>query len=152
MMSNVGLNKSFWAEAINTFFYLVNRSPSIAIDRKTPFEVWFNKQVDYSILRVFYCPAYYHVSGGKLEPGSKKRLFMGFGNGVKGYKIWSPFENKIIGSRDVIFDESYLFHPRLEVVVSRKKSILNRWRLILRQVENRMVKVLKLVVMHMKFL
>lgn len=49
-------------------------SPSIAIDCKTPFEVWSNKPANYSILG---CPAYYHVNEGKLEPRSKKGLFWG---------------------------------------------------------------------------
>ncbi|KAK3016711.1 hypothetical protein RJ639_005649 [Escallonia herrerae] len=40
MLSNARLSKEFWAEAINTAAYLVNRSPSTVIDCKTPEEVW----------------------------------------------------------------------------------------------------------------
>jgi len=40
MLSNTGLSKCFWAEAVNTTCYLVNRSLSTAIDFKTPEEVW----------------------------------------------------------------------------------------------------------------
>ncbi|KAJ4971061.1 hypothetical protein NE237_004160 [Protea cynaroides] len=40
MLSNSGLEKDFWAEAVNTACYLVNRSPSTAIECKTPNEVW----------------------------------------------------------------------------------------------------------------
>ena len=39
MLSKFGLSKDFWAEAINKAYYLVNRSPSIVIEFKTPFEV-----------------------------------------------------------------------------------------------------------------
>jgi len=39
MRLNAGLSKEFWAEVVNTAVYLVNRSPSTAIDLKTPQEV-----------------------------------------------------------------------------------------------------------------
>lgn len=38
--------------------------------------------VDYSILKVFGCPAYYNVHDGKLKPGAKKWLFLGCANHV----------------------------------------------------------------------
>jgi len=40
------------------------------------------------MLKVFGCPTYYHVSEGKLEPKAKKRFFMGYGYGVKGFRVW----------------------------------------------------------------
>ncbi|KAJ9547247.1 hypothetical protein OSB04_019790 [Centaurea solstitialis] len=105
VLSNAGLPRSFWAEALNTVCYLVKRSPATAIDCKTPFEVWSGKPEDYTGLRVFGCPSYYHVSEGKLEPRSKKGLFMGYGDDVKGYRIWCLDKRKVILSRDVKFDE-----------------------------------------------
>ena len=39
MRLNVSLLKEFWAKVVNTTVYLVNRSPSTAIDLKTPQEV-----------------------------------------------------------------------------------------------------------------
>ena len=50
MLSNAGLSKCFWAEAINTTCYLVNRSPSTAIDFKTLEEVWSGIPANYSHL------------------------------------------------------------------------------------------------------
>ena len=73
----------FLGEAVNTRYYLVNHSPSTAIDFKTPFEVWSNKLVEYSTLKVFRFPTYYHISEIKLESRVKKGFFMGYGDGVK---------------------------------------------------------------------
>ncbi|GJW92213.1 transposable element [Tanacetum coccineum] len=119
LLLNAGLDRSFWAEALNTTCYLVNRSPATAIDCKTPIEVWTGKPADYSKLRVFGCPAYYHVSDGKLNPRANKGIFMGYGDGVKGYRIWSPSERRVILSRDVTFDEDHLFRLKPDSVESK---------------------------------
>ena len=76
MLSNLGLNKSLWAEAISITCYLVNPSTSTVIDFKNPIEVRSNKPVEYSMLKVFGCLTYYHVSEGKQEPRAKKGFFM----------------------------------------------------------------------------
>uniref|UniRef100_A0ACD5YBP3 Uncharacterized protein n=1 Tax=Avena sativa TaxID=4498 RepID=A0ACD5YBP3_AVESA len=39
MLSNAGMHRRFWAEAANTACYLINRSPSIPLEKKTPIEV-----------------------------------------------------------------------------------------------------------------
>ena len=84
----------------------MNRSPTTSIELKTPEEVWSGKPADYSNLRVFGCPAYAHVNEGKLEPRSKKCVFVGYPENVKGYKLWCPESSKFLISRDVIFNES----------------------------------------------
>nr|GEV17025.1 hypothetical protein [Tanacetum cinerariifolium] len=68
LLLSVRLDRSFWAEALNTACYLINRSPVTAIDCKNPIEVWCGKPVDYSKLCVFGCPVYYHVSEGLADP------------------------------------------------------------------------------------
>ena len=62
------------------------------------------------MLRVFGCPAYYHVKE-KLDPRAKKVVFVGFKKGVKGYKIWDAEDKKFILSRDVTFDEALMVKP-----------------------------------------
>ena len=61
MLSGVGLGQEFCAEAVDTACYLVNWSPSSALDDKTPQEVWTRKKPSLSHLRVFGCDAYVHV-------------------------------------------------------------------------------------------
>jgi hypothetical protein len=85
---------------------LINRSPSIAIDKKTPIEVWSGSPADYSQLRVFGCTTYAHVDNGKLEPRAVKCIFLGYQSGVKGYNLWNPQTEKVVISRNVIFNES----------------------------------------------
>lgn len=42
----------------------------------------------------------------KLDPRTRKAIFMGITSGIKGYRLWCPEKKKIIFSRDVTFDES----------------------------------------------
>eukprot|EP00253_Pinus_taeda_P021808 PITA_21808 len=52
MLSGAGLGQEFWAKAVDTACYLVNRSPSSALEDKTPQEVWTGKKPSLSHLRV----------------------------------------------------------------------------------------------------
>jgi len=112
MLSNAGILKSFWAEALAYTCHLVNKLPSSAIGGKTPLEVWSEKVAqDYDSLRVFECLAYYHIKEDKLDSRARKGMFVRFKKVVKGYKIWDPKDRKFILSRDVTFDEASMVKP-----------------------------------------
>ena len=88
--------------------YITNRSPRVAFDGKVVEEVWIGQEVDYSLMRIFGCLTYVHISSedrSKLDPKSKKCIFFNYEKGVKGYKLWDPVAQKVMISRDVIFDE-----------------------------------------------
>ena len=60
-------------------------------------------------MRIFRCPSYVHIpieERSKLDSKSKKCIFLGFEKGVKGYKLWDPVAQKVVISRDVVFDEN----------------------------------------------
>jgi hypothetical protein len=120
MLSDVSLGKEFWTEAVSTACYLLNRTPTTFIECKTTEEVWSGKPVNYSNLKVFGYPAYFHVNEGKLEPRAKKCIFVGYPMNVKGYKLWCPNLSKFLISRNVIFDESSM----LKVHGDAPKSII----------------------------
>jgi transposase InsO family protein len=107
MMISSGVPKVLWGEAVMTAVYIVNRTPSSVLDGKTPEEVWSGRLSDYTTLRTFGCSAYSHQSIGKLEPRSQKCVFMGYPEGVKGYRLWARDEKgfKMITSRNVTFNE-----------------------------------------------
>nr|GEX37946.1 hypothetical protein [Tanacetum cinerariifolium] len=60
LLIQYGFPKTFWAEATCTAAYLINRSPSRAIEKKTPIEMWSGHPSNYGILRIFGCVAYPH--------------------------------------------------------------------------------------------
>ena len=113
MLSQSGLSKAFWAEALMYASHIINRLPSTAIDGKTPIEVWSGQPTsDYDRLHIFGCPAYYHVTESKLDLRAKKAVFMGFSEGVKAFRLWNPESKKIILSRDVTFDEAVMLKQK----------------------------------------
>ncbi|XP_073152165.1 uncharacterized protein [Henckelia pumila] len=89
MLINASLPKSFWGEALSTACYLVNRCPSSAIGFKTPMKKWSGTPAHYSNLRIFGCLAYAHLKQDKLEVRTFRCIFIGYPNGVKGYKVWN---------------------------------------------------------------
>ncbi|KAG8496701.1 hypothetical protein CXB51_007821 [Gossypium anomalum] len=101
--------------------FLINRSPSVTIEKKTPQEVWSGNPTNYSDLKIFGCPAYAHVDNGKLEPRSIKCVFLGYKAGVKGYKLWCPENRKVVISKDVVFDETAMI-PNLSLKDSSNKE------------------------------
>lgn len=111
MLSCANLPKKFWAEAVNTAVYLVNRCPSAALEFKTPEEIWTGVPPNYKNLRVFGCVAYAHIKQGKLEPRTRRCMFIGYPEGVKGYKLWYSDSNisKSFNSRDVTFREAEMY-------------------------------------------
>ncbi|GKE89617.1 retrovirus-related pol polyprotein from transposon TNT 1-94, partial [Tanacetum coccineum] len=80
-----GLPKNFWAEVRCTAAYLINRSPSTAIEKKTPMKMWSGHPSDYGMLRIFGCVVYPHDKQGKLKPRAVKCVLLGYHEGLKGY-------------------------------------------------------------------
>jgi len=79
---------------------------------KTPLEVWSGSPVtNFDSLRIFGCLAYFHVKDSKLNSRDKKAIFLGFGLGVNGYKLWCSKTKKMIHIRDVTFNESKFVKP-----------------------------------------
>nr|GEZ31582.1 retrovirus-related Pol polyprotein from transposon TNT 1-94 [Tanacetum cinerariifolium] len=110
------LPKTFWEEATCTAVYLINRSPSTAIEKKTPMEMWSGHPSDYGMLRTFGCVVYSHVQQGKLEPRAVKCVLLGYLEGMKGCRLYridneSP---KIVTSRNVVFNESVMYKDTLK--------------------------------------
>jgi len=60
MINCTKLNKSFWGEAVLTATYLVNRSPSRALEniRKTPYGMWHKKKPILKCLKIFESTIY----------------------------------------------------------------------------------------------
>ena len=108
MLSSARIGQEFWVEAVETTCYLVNWSPTSALIDKNPQEVWTGKKPSIKHLNFFCCDAYVHVpkeKRSKLDNKDEKCIFIGYKDGMKGYKLWNPITKKTVYSRDVVFWE-----------------------------------------------
>jgi hypothetical protein len=66
--------------------------------------------------------AYAHVDNGKLEPRASKGVFLGYGSGVKAYKLWNPDTQKAFYSRNIVFNESAMFTSAVSTSATNQNS------------------------------
>ncbi|KAI5317658.1 hypothetical protein L3X38_037365 [Prunus dulcis] len=98
-----------WAKAVHTAVYLLNRSPTKALDNITPFEAYSGRKPGIGHLKVFGSLCFVYVPAEtrqKLDAKSVKGVFVGYAICEKGYRVFDPFTKKLIFSRAVVFDES----------------------------------------------
>lgn len=114
MLQGAGLCGRYWGEAVITAIYLKNRSPTAALSGRTPEEVWTGSKPDLGHLHVFGCIAYSLVPDQKrrkLDPKSKRFLFVGYSETSKGYRLLDPSKpKKIVLSRNVAFIENKFYN------------------------------------------
>jgi hypothetical protein len=122
MIQSKGLSLKYWAEAINCENYIVNHTPTKALKNITPKESWTKIKPNVSHFRVFGSIAWAHIPDEKrkvLQPKSKKCIFVGYSEDVKGYRLLQTHCNEVIIRRDVKFDENLLaYEPNLTFVPS----------------------------------
>ncbi|KAM2091058.1 hypothetical protein ACFX1T_029593 [Malus domestica] len=108
MLHEKNLPYAFWAEAVNTAVYLINRCPTKALKKSIPFEAYSGRKPGIAHLKIFGSLCYVHIPSNlrhKLEQNSHKCIFVGYGSSEKGYRLFDPISRKIVLSRDVTFDE-----------------------------------------------
>lgn len=109
LLFDAKLHKQFWAEAVHTAVYLKNRTPAASLNEKTPYELWTGKKPDISHVRIFGSKVMVHVPKERRLKWDKKateHYLLGYGDNVKGYRLYNPVTRKIITSRDVTIMES----------------------------------------------
>ena len=109
MLSDAKLPKRFLAEALSTAVYLCNRSPTVAVQGKTPFEAWTKEKPDFGHLKAFGCLCYAHVAKDerqKFDAKARKCIMLGHGTETKAYRLYDIERERVIFSHDVAFNET----------------------------------------------
>jgi hypothetical protein len=109
LLKSMHVPSRFWSEAVRTAVYILNRSPTRALDGVTPYEQWHGKKPSVHHMRVFGCVAHVKRIGpgiNKLTDRSTMMVFIGYEESSKCYRVYDPSADKLQASRDIVFEES----------------------------------------------
>ncbi len=98
MLNEFFLQNNFWAEAVATIVYIMNRTPTTIVHGMTPEEKFRSKKPDVSHFKVFGCITYVHVPNekrSKLDPKAKKCIFIRYSLKQKGYRCFNSSIRKL---------------------------------------------------------
>lgn len=91
LILNSRLQKIFWTEGVSIAAYITNRSPTKALDYKTPYELWIGKRPNLNNMKIFGCHAMVHVpkeSRRKWDSKATKMILVGYCEYTKGYRLY----------------------------------------------------------------
>jgi hypothetical protein len=92
LLKQRGMLAIYYREAVMTVVYLLNCSPTKALDGKMSYEAWHGRKPVVSHLYVFGCLTFAkelnHVS--KLDDRSMLGVFISYAESVKAYRILDP--------------------------------------------------------------
>ena len=112
-MLSASVPSEFWGEAVLTAVHAINRIPSSIISGLSPFEKLYASTPDYYSLKVFGSSCFVlrpQVERSKLSSRSAMCVFLGYGDGQKGYRCYDPHARKLYVSRNVVFLEHIPFY------------------------------------------
>ena len=98
----------FWVDASYTTTSTINSFPSSVLGGVSPFEKLFHHPPSYHFLKTFGCayfPLILDSKLNKLQPKSKKCVFIGYVVDYKSYQCYDPVTNKVYIRRHVFFHE-----------------------------------------------
>ena len=94
--------------SLYVFFFVQFSVLFWSVKTMTPYEVWKGYKPNVNHLHIFGCCAYAHIpkdERSKMDPKVKKSIFLEYGIGVNGYRLFDTDTPKVFHSRDVIFNE-----------------------------------------------
>jgi hypothetical protein len=99
----------FWAEAINTACYSINRLYLHRILNKTSYELLTGKKPNVSYFRVFGSKCFILVKRGrksKFAPMAVKGFLLGYDSNTRAYRVFNKSTGLVEVSCDIVVDET----------------------------------------------
>jgi len=120
MLNENSLPMYFWADAVNTTCYVLNRVLIRLILKKTPYELFKGRRPALSHLKVFGCKCFILNNGkeslGKFDAKVDEGVFLGYATQSRAYRVYNKRLMSVEESMHVVFDET---NPKLQDQVSK---------------------------------
>jgi hypothetical protein len=109
MLDEYKTSDRFWAEAINTTCYTINRIYLHRILKKTSYELLTGKKPNVSYFRIFGSKCFILVKRGrksKFAPKAIEGFLLGYDSNTRAYRVFNKSIGLVEVSCDIVFDEN----------------------------------------------
>jgi hypothetical protein len=109
MLDEYKIPDRFWAEAINTACYSINRLYLHRILKKTSYELLIGKKPNVSYFRVFGSKCFIFIKRGrksKFTPKVVEDFLLGYDSNTRAYRVFNKSIGLVEVSCDIVFDET----------------------------------------------
>jgi hypothetical protein len=109
MLDEYKTSDRFWAEAINTACYSINRLYLHRILKKTSYELLTDKKPNVSYFRVFGSKCFILVKRGrksKFAPKAIEGFLLSYDSNIRAYRVFKKSTRLVEVSCDIVFDET----------------------------------------------
>jgi hypothetical protein len=109
MIDEYKTSDRFWAEAVNTACYAINRLYLHRILKKTSYELFTGKKPNVSYFRVFGSKCFILVKRGrksKIAPKAVEGFLLGYDSNTRAYIVFNKSTGLVEVSCDIVFDET----------------------------------------------
>ncbi|GJW10512.1 putative ribonuclease H-like domain-containing protein [Tanacetum coccineum] len=129
MLADSLLPIQFWAEAVHTACYVLNRVLVTKPQMKTPYELLMGKSPNISFMKPFGCPLTIlntldHLS--KFEGKSEEGYLLGYSTNSKGFRVYNRVTRKVQDCLHVDFLEDQMNQKGKEVPLTREDQDLQK--------------------------
>jgi hypothetical protein len=109
MLDEYKTSDQFWAEAINTACYSINRLYLHRILKKTSYELLTGKNPNVSYFRVFGSKCFILIKrarNSKFAPKVVEGFLLGYDSNTRAYRVFNKSTGLVEVSFDIVFDET----------------------------------------------
>ena len=120
LLISARLPERLWGEAVNTAAFLRNLVPKTSLSNESPEFRFYQRSTPKNYIKRIGCICFVKKPGqkGKMEAVSTKAVMLGYEQEKRAWRAFIPSENKIIVSREILFNEAEMYYKNTKASVS----------------------------------